>query len=226
MKSARILCSGGLALATLAVSAQTNLPAVRVTAPAYSSQHGGYLISGDFKVDPRMPSVVFPAQALVKNDILSIEPVHLQDNEYLVLQECASADCRVASVVRIWNSNDIGGGDARYNRVWITHENKYFIWLKRLPEVSGASCGQGWLRFDPRATRCGGHFTTFQQLGPPLMLVPSSTLSAFHRDALQKAMQQAPVLVAQQRHEGSTYVVIYQGGSTVRISRMHSERGN
>lgn len=85
MKLARTLWSGSLVLASFAASAQTTLPAVDVTAPAYSSQHGGYLISGDFKVDQRMPSVVFPAQALVKDDILSIEPIHLQDNEYLVL---------------------------------------------------------------------------------------------------------------------------------------------
>lgn len=225
MKSARILWAGIPAFASLALSAQTTLPSVKVTAPAYSSQHGGYLISGDFKVDPRMPSVVFPAQALVKDDILSIEPVHLQDDEYLVLQECASADCRVSSVVRVWNSTDIGGDNTRYDRVWITHENKYFIWLKRLPEVSGASCGQGWLAFDPTTTRCGGHFTSFQQLGPPLMLIPTGDLAAFHQHALQKAIQADPVQVAQQKHEGSTYVVIYQGGSTVRIRRMHADHG-
>ncbi|MEO6800532.1 MAG: hypothetical protein ABI178_11400, partial [Rhodanobacter sp.] len=213
-----------LALASLSLSAQTDLPEVKVTAPAYSSYHGGYLISGDFKVDPRMPSVVFPAQALVKDDILSIEPVHLQDDEYLVLQECAAADCHLASVVRVWDASDIGGDDARYDRVWITHENKYFIWLKRLPEVSGDSCGQGSLMFDPRATRCGSHFTSFEQFSPPLVLVPDGDLAAFHQVALKKAMQADPVQVAQQRHEHSTYVVIYQGGSTVRIRRMHSAR--
>ncbi|MEO9077918.1 MAG: hypothetical protein ABI268_01275, partial [Rhodanobacter sp.] len=53
------------------------------------------LISGNFKINPRMPSVVFPAHALRKYHILSIEPVHLQDDEYPVLQECASADCHV-----------------------------------------------------------------------------------------------------------------------------------
>ena len=51
MKPARTLLPGVLAMASLVVSAQTTLPAVKVTAPAYSSQHGGYLISGDFKVD-------------------------------------------------------------------------------------------------------------------------------------------------------------------------------
>ncbi|MBB6188695.1 hypothetical protein [Rhodanobacter sp. MP7CTX1] len=220
------LISSGLVLASLAASAQTTLPAVNVVAPPFSSQHGGYLISGDFKLDPRMPSVVFPAQALVKDDILSIEPVHLQDNEYLILQECASADCHEASLVRFWSADDIGGDNTRHNRVWITHENKYFLWLKRLPDVSGQSCGQGWFKFDPNTTKCGGHFTSFQQISPPLMLIPSGDLAAYHQDALQKAIQADPVLVAKQTHEGSTYVVTYGGGSTVRVRRMHATKDN
>ncbi|MEO8748487.1 MAG: hypothetical protein ABI379_12645 [Rhodanobacter sp.] len=226
MKSARILSASTLALTSFAIAAQTNLPAVTVTSPLYSSQHGGYLISGDFKVDPRMPAVVFPAQALVKDDILKIEPVSLQDDEYLVVQECASADCHEASLVRVWDSSDNGGNEGRRNRIWITLENKYFIWLKRLPEVSGQSCGQGWMKFDASMTRCGGHFTSFQRISPPLMLVPNGDLAAFHQQALQKAMQADPVRVAQQKHEGSSYVVTYKGGSMVRISRMHSARRN
>lgn len=223
MKPAHIACFFGMAWASLGASAQTNLPAVKVTSPGYASQHGGYLISGDFRVDPRMPSVVFPAQALVKDDILSIEPIHLQDDEYLVLQECASADCHEASLVRFWKSDDVGGDNARRNRVWITHENKYFIWLKRLPEVSGASCGQGWLKFESHTVKCGGHFTQFEQISPPLMLIPDGELAAFHQDAVQTSIQADPVKVAQQTHEGSTYVVTYQGGSMVRIRRMHAE---
>jgi hypothetical protein len=224
MKNALIASS--LALASFAALAQTSLPAVEVNAPPYSSEKGGYLISGDFKVDPRMSTVVFPAQALVKGDILSIEPVHLQDNEYLVLQECASTDCREASLVRYWSSDDIGGNDARHNRVWITHENKYFIWLKRLPEVSGQSCGQGWFKFDSTTTKCGGHFTSFQQLSPPLMLIPSGELAAYHQEAIQKATLEDPVQVAQQMHDGSTYVVTYEGGSIVRVRRMHATTGD
>ena len=226
MKPMGIVLSGWLASTGFAAMAQTDLPAVKVTAPPFSSQHGGYLISGDFKVDPRMPSVVFPAQALVKGDILNIEPVSLQDNEYLVLQECASADCREASIVRFWTADNVGGGDARYNRVRITHGNKYFIWLKRLPEVSGQSCGQGWFRFSSDTTRCGSHFTSFQQISPPLTLIPNGELAAFHQEALRKALQNDPVRVRQQSHEGSTYVVTYEGGSIARIQRMHATRGN
>lgn len=222
MKPLAIVLCGWCVWASFAASAQTDLPAVKVTAPPFSSQHGGYLISGDFKVDPRMPTVVFPAQALIKGDILSVEPMSLQDDEYLVLQECASTDCREASIVRFWTADNIGGEDMRYNRVRITHENKYFLWLKRLPEISGQSCGQGWLKFSNDTTECGGHFTSFQQISPPLVLIPTGDLVAFHQLALQQAERSDPVRVNQQAHEGSTYVVTYEGGSVVRVQRMHA----
>lgn len=190
----------------------TDLPGITVTAP-YTSVHGGYLISGDFKVDPRMPSVVFPAQPLVKDDILSIQPLRLADNEYLVLQECARADCREAHVVRVWNAagaTDPAGNSA--DRIWIQHENKYFIWLKRFPwEASAIGCAQ-----------CGTGFSAFRQLSPPLVLIPVGTLAAYNRKALLAAETTAPVAVESHKHEGPTFVVTFKGGSTVRIKRMHA----
>jgi hypothetical protein len=193
-----------LCLLSLLASAQTTLSTVTVKAPAYTSQYGGYLISGDFKVDPRMPFVVFPAQALIEDDILSIQPVHLMDDEYLVLQECATADCSRASLVRVWNaSGALGPVQDGENRIWIKHENKYFIWLKRLPEV-------------------GSHFTNFEVISPPLTLIPDDELAASHRPELLAAESADPIPVKTQVHEGSTFVVTYVGGSTVRIRRMRA----
>ena len=57
------------------------------------------------------------------------------------------------------------------------------------------------------------------------MLIPNGDLAAFHQGAVQKAILSDPVLVAQQTHEGSTYVVTYEGGSVVRIRRMHATAG-
>lgn len=215
MKGSRIvgaLIGSSLCLSALPASAQTNLPGITVTAP-YTSTHGGYLISGDFKVDPRMPEVVFPAQALVKNDILSVQPVHLADDEYLVLQECATADCSQAAIVRVWDAD--GATTLVQNsadRIWIKHENKYFIWLKRLP----------WLGVRMDCPLCGSHFTSFERMSPPLTLIPDGQLAANHQEALAKASVEDPVPVASQKHEGSTFVVTYVGGSTVRIKRMHA----
>ena len=209
--SGHALCAALCLLATAAM-AQTNLAPVTVTTQAYVSHHGGYRISGDFRVDARMPSVVFPAQALVKDDILSVQPVHLQDDEYLVLQECATANCSEAALVRVWNADGAAGEvQNSENRIWIRHENKYFLWLKRLPEVGGFACAQ-----------CGAHYTSFERASPPLMLIPDGRLTAYNKSALAAAERADPVPVQSTRHEGSTYVVTYQGGSTVRIRRMHA----
>lgn len=206
------LLAPGFCLLSLSAAAQTTLPTVTVTAPAYASQHGGYLVSGDFKVDPRMPSVVFPAQALVKDDILSVQPVHLTDDEYLVLQECATADCSQARLVRVWDTN---GSDSYVqnseNRIWIQHENKYFIWLARLPYVSGRDC-EG----------CGSHFTSFESISPPMTIIPNGQLASIYRAQLLAAENAISIPVETQEHEGSTFVVTFVGGSTVRIKRMHA----
>lgn len=201
-------------LASLAVAAQTTLPPVDVQAPAWSGEHGGYLVSGDFRVDPVMSAVVYPAQALVKDDILSVEPVHLNDNDYLVLQECASADCTSVGIVRVWNaqgSATLARGSE--TRIRIRHGNRYFLWLKRLPSVAFSPCGV-----------CGTNFDTFETYGPPLVLRPAGTLAAYKRAALEAAESTGPVPVTAQDHDGSTFVVTYEGGSRVRVQRMHALR--
>ncbi|MEO6801418.1 MAG: hypothetical protein ABI178_15885, partial [Rhodanobacter sp.] len=203
---------GSLCLSVLPASAQTDLPGITVTAP-YTTAHGGYLISGDFKVDRRMPSVVFPAQPLVKDDILSIQPIRLADDEYLVLQECATASCSQAAIVRVWNTDGattmVQNSD---DRIWVRHENKYFIWLKRLP----------WIGMHSSCPSCPSHFTTFEGISPPLTLVPDGELAAYHQQELATAYLEDPVPVVSEKHERSTLVVTYAGGSTVRIKRMHA----
>ena len=200
-------------IVSAAVVAQQTLSPVTVTAPAYTSHHGGYLISGDFKSDPRIPSVVFPSQPLVKDDVLSVEPVHLADTDYLVVQECATADCSTASIVRVWNAD--GATTAVRNsedRIQIQHENKYWIWVKRFPEALLSGCDN-----------CGEHYSNFEPFSPPMVLVPTGQLAAMNKDELAAARTQDPVQIESQTHEGSTYVVTYEGGSIVRIRRMHAD---
>jgi hypothetical protein len=195
--------------------AQKALSPVQVTAPIYTSHHGGYLISGDFKVDPRMPSIVFPSQPLVAEDILSVEPVYLADDDYLVVQECAAADCSRASLVRVWHAGGVATEiQNAANRILIKHENKYWIWVKRLPLASTMGCNV-----------CNDeHFyTSFQPFSPPMVLMPSGELAAYNRDALLAARDQDPVPVKTQTHEGSTFVATYDDGTTVRIRRMHAD---
>jgi hypothetical protein len=211
--AALILASG--LLAGQAAAQTTTLPKVDVQAPAWSREHGGYLVSGDFRVDPVMSAVVYPAQALVEGDILSVQPVHLNDDDYLVLQECASADCTSVGIVRVWNAQ----GSATLalgseNRIRIKHGNRYFLWLKRLPSVAFSPCGAG----------CGTHFDTFQTYGPPLVLRSVGTLAAYKRAALRASETTGPVPVASHGHEGTAFVVTYEGGSRIRVERMHALR--
>jgi hypothetical protein len=196
------LCAGAL---HASAQSTTTLPGITVTAPC-TKHYGGYVISGDFKVDPRMPYVVFPAQALVKDDILSVRPLRLNDDEYLVLQECAVADCSLAHLVRVWGHTGaltpIGNNDYR---IWITHENKYFIWLMRLPDIPSPV-----------------GFTQFSLISPPLTLIPAGREAALHRFELQDEKISHPIPVKSSMHEGATFVVTYAGGSVVRIRRMHA----
>lgn len=205
---------GACVFSTMAAAQTSNLPGVTVTAP-YTRHWGGYTISGNFKVDPRFPYMVFPAKPLKQHDILVVQPVNLNDDEYLVLQECAVAGCVKAKVVRVWNTNGStmaarhGGG-----KIWIRHENKYFLWLKRLPEVgSTAGC------YD-----CGSHFMHFKPFSPPMTLVPEGSLAAYHQAAIEKAEKQDPIPVKKSVHEGSTFVVTYASGSVVRIKRERADR--
>lgn len=193
-------------------SSNVDLPRVTVTADAYTESHGGYLISGDFKVDPRMPSVVFPATALVEGDVLSIEPQYLNGNDYVVLQECASDDCSTSRIVRVWSSvegHPVGDGNDR--RVMIPHENKYWIWAKRLPEISHPDC-----------ETCSTRFTSFARFGPPMTITPTGEEARYHQTELDAVASADPLPVTKQEHEGSTYVITFAGGSTVRIRRMHA----
>jgi hypothetical protein len=202
-----LLAAPAVALAT-DPPPQVDLPGITVDG-TYTTHHGGYEVSSDFRVDPRMPTVVFPAQALVKGDVLSIEPVRINDDEYLVLQECAQADCALAAVRRVWNHlGSLATEGANGQRILIQHENKYWIWLKRLPLVQAQSAGS--------------FFTSFEGVSPPMVIRPRGDLAQVMRAELEGQEAIPPVPVVSQVHEGNSFVVTFQGGSTVRIRRMHA----
>jgi hypothetical protein len=50
------LVGAALLLAASGVAAQTVLTGIDVRAPKWEERHGGYLISGNFDVDPKTPS--------------------------------------------------------------------------------------------------------------------------------------------------------------------------
>ncbi|KRA50875.1 hypothetical protein ASD72_17720 [Pseudoxanthomonas sp. Root630] len=191
--------------------AQTELPGVVVTAKPHTTVRGGYEVSGDFKVDPRMPYVVFAAQPLVAGDILKVQPIHLGDDAYLVLQECASPDCSLARVVRVWSPLGSTAHGGKEDQVRIQHENKYFLWLKKLPGF-----------FSPPCFGCSTHYGSFKYESPPLVLVPTGTLAAYAGKRLELPEYVDPIPVESHRHDGTYFHVTYAGGTRIRVQRLRA----
>jgi len=196
-----------LGLLPLSIPAQTTLPDVNVTAPKWEERHGGYLISGNFDVDPKMSAVIYPAEAFNKDDILSVRLTQMKDDEYFVLQECISADCAQAHILRVWNAfGALGVTAQKEDRVWIPHEGKFFMWMQRFP-MSGFR---------------GGPFTGFEPLSAPLVLNPTGTPGQFRACDVKAAQERGPVKVASSVHEGSTFILHFESGTAVLMQRMHA----
>jgi hypothetical protein len=189
------------------VAAQTVLPDVNVRAPKWEERHGGYLISSNFEVDPKMSAVVYPAEAFQKDDILSVRLTQMKDDEYFVLQECISLDCTQAQILRVWNAYGALGITAHQSdRVWIPHEGKFFMWMQRFP-MSGFRTGP---------------FTGFEPLSPPLVLNPTGTAEQFRAVDVKAAQERGPVKVLSSTHDGSSFVLRFEGGTSILIQRMHA----
>jgi hypothetical protein len=196
-----------LLLACGFAAAQTVLPDVDVRAPKWEEHHGGYVISGNFEVDPRMSAVVYPAEAFQKDDIVSVRLTQLKDDEYFVLQECVSTDCTQAHILRVWNAYGALGVTAhKDDRVWIPHEGKFFMWMQRFP-MSGFRAGP---------------FTGYEPLSPPLVLNPTGTAEQFRACDVKAAQERGPVKVVSSAHDGSSFVLRFDGGTSVLIQRMHA----
>lgn len=190
-----------------AAAAQTVLPDVDVRAPQWEQRHGGYLISSNFAVDARMSAVAYPAEPLREGDILAVQLTQMKDDEYFVLQECISDPCTRARIVRAWNAYGALGITAHQdNRVAIDHEGKYFMWMQRFP-MSGFS---------------GGPFTGYEAESPPLVLNPTGTAEQFHLCNVKAAQERGPVRVLSSVHDGMSFVLRYEGGTSVLIRRMHA----
>jgi hypothetical protein len=196
-----------LLLAASGVAAQTVLPGIDVRAPKWEERHGGYLISGNFDVDPKMSAVIYPAEAFNKDDILSVRLTQMKDDEYFVLQECISLDCTQAHILRVWNAfGALGVTAGKEDRVWIPHEGKFFMWMQRFP-MSGFRTGP---------------FTGFEPLSLPLVLKPTGTPAQFRACDVKAAQERGPVKVASSAHEGSTFILHFEGGTAVLMQRLHA----
>jgi hypothetical protein len=202
------------------VSAQTVLPGVNVTEHTKVEHHGGYVISGDFQVDPKMSAVIFPSWALQEGDILSVQPLKMLDDEYFVLQECASADCTMARILRVWGPFGATTSVHDPNRIIIPHDGKYFLWMKQIK--AGPTPAEAIGPHTARNT-ADPWFTQFEVYGPPLILKPMGALVANSKSQLEEADKTGPMPVkASEREEGS-FLATIASGTKVRIKRLKAD---
>jgi hypothetical protein len=195
-----------LAILPLTIAAQTTLPDVNVTAPKWEERHGGYVISSNFEVDTHMSAVIYPAEPFQTDDILSVRLTQLKDDEYFVLQECVSVDCTQAHILRVWNAyGALGFTVTQPDRVRIPHEGKFFMWMQRFPMPGGLPA-----------------FNGYEPLSPPLVLNPTGTAEQFQALDVKAAQERGPVKVVSSTHDGSSFALRFEGGTSVLIQRMHA----
>lgn len=198
-----LLCVG---MPTAPVLAQTVLPDVDVRAPKWETRHGGYIVSSNFTVDPKMSAVVFPAEPFQAGDILDFRTVSMSDDEYFVLQECSAADCTQGQVLRVWTKDGALDTLREPNRVRIAHEGKIFMWLQRFP-MSGSR---------------DRTFAGYKRFSPPLVLEPLGTPEQYHACDVKAAQERGPVKVVSSEHDGSQFKLHFETGTTIFIQRMHA----
>lgn len=90
------------------------------------------------------------------------------------------------------------------DRVWIPHEGKFFMWMQRFP-MSGS-----------------GPFTGYEPLRRPLVLNPTGTAEQFRACDVKAAQERGPVKVVSSAHDGSSFVLRVEGGTSVLIQRTYA----
>lgn len=198
---------------------EATLPEVKVIGPKWETRRGGYVISSDFNVDPKMSAVIFPAEPFQPGDIFDFRTVRMSDDEYFVLQECASADCTEGHIMQVWTKNGALGLTSRDpNRFRIPHEGKIFMFMQRFP-MSGAGGPENPLTGAPDH---GSTFTGYEPYSPPLVLNPTGTPAQFRSCDVKAAQEKGPLKVIASEHDGSQMKLRFESGSTVFIQRMHA----
>jgi hypothetical protein len=194
-------------VACAAASAQTTLPNVEVTAPHFTAKHGGYLISNDFNVDPKLSAVVYPSAPFEADDILNVKTSHMQHDDYLILQECVSLDCTQGMIVRAWSYLGALGGNSHKNESFrIPHQGKFFIWMQRFP-MRGASTPP---------------FDGYEAFSPPLVFNPTGSAEQFQNVDIQAAQEKGPVKVVSSERDGDNFIIRYEGGTSILIQQLRA----
>jgi hypothetical protein len=174
-----------------------------------SAERGGYEVSTAFSVDGARHNVIMLPKCLRAGDLLSIRPLRLNQDEYLVLQECKKAACAQAQVVRAWNSGGYMGPYPVLNdKIPIDDGARYLLWMQHVPLPGN------------------GSFRLIDRYGPPLVFKPIGALTAYGyaQSALRAARGRGPERVTKTAQEGTAFVATFQGGSVVRMQALRPAR--
>lgn len=177
--------------------------------PGFSGTQGGYQVSAAFLVDTERRAVISPPECLRAGDLLSIRPLRLNLDEYLVLQKCEPPDCARAEVVRAWNSRGyMGPYPVPQDNIPVRDGARYLLWMARVPLPGN------------------GSFSLIDRYGPPLVFKPQGRLTAFDyvQRALQATRDRGPETVSKTTQEGTAFVATFKGGSVVRMQALRPPR--
>jgi len=109
---------------------------------------------------------------------LSIRPLRLNNDEYLVLQSGTSPECTEPQVVRAWNaSGHMGPDPVTSNKIPITRDNTYMLWMQRI------------------STKGGKSFSLYERHSPALVFIPAGSAETFQASDLAGARKHGPTRV-------------------------------
>lgn len=166
----------------------------------FSQQYGGYLVSTDFSVDAKDHTVISLPVGARPGDLLSIRPLRLNNDEYLILQKCKLPGCTEPQVVRAWNASGHMGPDlVTSNKIPIVRDTTYMLWMQRI------------------STRGGNSFSLYERNSPALVFIPAGSAEAFEASDLAGARKRGPTPIDRSSQESGVFAAKFEGGSVVRM---------
>jgi hypothetical protein len=188
----QLLLFGALATWTATISGAERVP--------FSKEYGGYLVSTDFSVDGKDHTVISLPVGARPGDLLSIRPLRLNNDEYLILQTCKLPGCTEAQVVRAWNASGHMGPDlVTSNKIPIARDTTYMLWMQRI------------------STKGGNSFSLYERNSPALVFIPAGSAEIFEASDLAGARQRGPTPVDRSSQESGVFAAKFEGGSVVRM---------
>jgi hypothetical protein len=190
-----LLLFGALATCATTASSAEKAP--------FSYQYGGYWVSTDFTVDSKDHTVISLPIGARPGDLLSIRPLRLNNDEYLILQKCKLPGCTDAQVVRAWNAaGHMGPDPVTSNKIPIARDTIYMLWMQRI------------------STKGGNSFSLYERNSPALVFIPAGSPEIFQASDLAGARKHGPTRIDRSSQGSGVFTAKFEGGSVVRMKML------